>query len=58
MEVSVGPLERFRQRSTATLNEQQSDLQMATTYVGLGGVQVRPSYEPRLAAASAWPGVT
>ena len=37
----------------AIQHELQSDLLMATNCAGLGGVQERPSYEPKLAVAIA-----
>ena len=42
--------------SGVTQHKLQSDLQMAATCAGLGSIQVRPSCEPRLAAASVRPG--
>ena len=42
----------------ATWHGPQSDLQMTVTCAGWGGALVRPSYEPRLAAASGRPGAT
>ena len=60
--LAPGPPGRYRPKSDTTyvlswINQQklQSDLQMAATCAELGGVQERPSCEPRLAAASAGP---
>ena len=60
-----GPPRRCRPRSAtncalpgAIWHQLQSDLPMAATYAGLGGAQVKPRCEPRLAAASAKSGAT
>ena len=60
VELALGPPGRFMPRSAAacvlpraTWHELQSDLLLCS---GLGVAQVRPSYEPRVAAASAGPG--
>ena len=42
----------------ATQRELQSILQMDSTCAGLGGSQVEPKCDPKLAAASARPGAT
>ena len=60
-----GHQRRYRPRSATayalsgpTWHELQSDLHTAATFVGLGGAQERPSYEPRLTAANAGLGAT
>ena len=63
--LALTPSGRYRPSSAdtslllgATQHELQSYLQMSATCAGLGGAQLRPSCEPRLAAASAGSGAT